>query len=196
MDEQTIPDTAAATAPAMAPETVATVAAEEHSAAHETFLGMDSYAWVGLAFLSFVLLLWKLGAFTMITKALDGQADKVRSDLAEAATLKAEAEAMKAKAAADAAEAEAGAREMLANAEIEAKRIVDQAAIDAEAAISRRTKIAHDRLAAEARAAEADLRARAADITVKAAQVLLAERSAKGELAALTNAAIAELDKH
>ncbi len=190
MDEQTNPDLAAPHSAA-----ASTAVADDHAVAHETFLGMDSYAWVGLAFLSFVLLLWKLGAFTMITKALDGLADKVRSDLAEAATLKAEAEAMKAKAAADAAQAEAGAREMLANAEIEAKRIVEQAGIDAEAAISRRTKIAEDRIAAEARATEAELRARAADITVKAAQALLAERSARGELAALTDAAIAGLDQ-
>lgn len=167
----------------------------EEAAATQTFLGMDSYAWVGLAFFSFVLLLWKLGAFAMIAKALDGQADKVRSDLAEAATLKAEAEAMKARAAADAAEAEAGAKAMLANAEIEARRIVDQAAIDADAAISRRTKIAEDRIAAEARATEAELRARAAEITVKAARMLLAERSLKGELADLTDAAIAGLDR-
>lgn len=192
MDEHT--NAAAATEMTQVATTTTTAPAHE-AVPHETFLGMDSYAWVGLAFLSFVLLLWKLGAFSMIAKALDGQAEKVRSDLAEAATLKAEAEAMKAKAAADAAEAEAGAKAMLANAEIEARRIVEQAGIDAEAAISRRTKIAEDRIAAEARATEAQLRARAAEITVKAAQMLLAERSAKGELADLTDAAIAGLDR-
>src|SRR5512146_125124 len=72
-----------------------------HSADHPTFLGLDSYAWVGAAFLCFVLLLWKLGAFRMIGTSLDAQAEKVKADLAEAAQLKAEAEAMKAKAAAD-----------------------------------------------------------------------------------------------
>ena len=188
MDETTTPV-------AIDPVEAGTTVPNEEAVTHETFLGMDSYAWVGLAFLAFVLLLWKLGAFGMITKALDGQADKVRSDLAEAATLKAEAEAMKARAAADAAQAEAGARAMLANAEIEAKRIVEQAAIDAEAAISRRTKIAEDRIAAEARATESELRARAADITVKAARSILAERSARGELAALADETIAGLDR-
>jgi F-type H+-transporting ATPase subunit b len=191
MDEQTN----AATTEMTVMQTTATTAPAEAAVPAETFLGMDSYAWVGLAFFSFVLLLWKLGAFAMIAKALDGQAEKVRSDLAEAATLKAEAEAMKAKAVSDAAEAEAGAKAMLANAEIEAKRIVEQAGIDAEAAISRRTKIAEDRIAAEARATEAELRARAADITVKAAQMLLAERSGRGELAGLTDDAIAGLDR-
>lgn len=162
-------------------------------AAHETLLGLDSYAWVGLAFLAFVLLLWRLGAFRMIGSSLDAQAEKVKADLAEAAQLKAEAEAMKARAASDAAEAEAAAKAMLANAEVEAKRIVEQAAVDAETAIARRTKLAEDRIAAEARGAEAALRARAAEITVKAAEAMLAGKTK--ELAGLTDAAIAGLDR-
>ncbi len=172
-----------------------TLADAEHAVHHETLLGMDSYAWVGLAFLAFFLLLWKLGAFKAITGALDSQAEKVKADLAEAASLKAEAEAMKARAAAEAAEAESSAKAMLANAEVEAKRIVEQAVIDADDAIGRRTKLAEDRINAELRTAEAELRARAADITVKAAEVLLAERSKKGELAGLTDASIAALER-
>ena len=174
--------------------TPGTVAGAEHAAGHETVLGLDSYAIVGLAFLVFLAILWKAGAFRMIGGALDGAAEKVRSDLAEAAQLKAEAEAMKAKAAAEAAEAAAQAKETLANAESEARRIVEQAAIDAETAIVRRTKLAEDRIAAEARTAEAELRARAADIAVKAAETLLAGRSK--ELTGLTDAAIAGLDRN
>jgi len=166
-----------------------------HDAAHETYLGLDSYGWVAVAFLLFVALLWKVGAFRMLGSSLDARAEKVRSDLAEAAALKAEAVAMKAKAAADAAQAEADAKAMLANAESEARRIVEQATVDAEAAIARRTRLAEDRIAAEARSAEAELRSRAADITVKAARALLAERSANGELVALTDAAISGLDR-
>lgn len=171
----------------------ATTAEASHGAAHETLLGLDSYAWVGLAFLAFVLLLWRLGAFRMIAGALDAQAQKVKADLAEAAALKAEAEAMKARAAAEAAEAEASAKAMLAHAEDEAKRIVAQATVDADEAISRRTRLAEDRIAAEVRGAESELRARAADITVKAAEALLAARTS--ELAGLTDAAIATLDR-
>ncbi len=178
-------------APAAVPGTVAEA---EHAAAHETVLGLDSYAIVGLAFLTFVLILWKVGAFSAILKGLDGQADKVKADLAEAAALKAEAQALKDRAAAEAAEAEAQAKATLSNAEAEAKRIVEQAALDAEEAIARRTKLAEDRIAAEARGAEAELRARAADITVKAAEALLAARAK--DLAGLTDVAIAGLDRH
>lgn len=171
-----------------------TVSEAEHAAAHETVAGLDSYAIVGLAFLAFVLILWKAGAFSAILKGLDGQADKVKADLAEAAALKAEAQALKDRAAAEAADAAAQAKATLANAEAEARRIVEQAAVDAEAAIGRRTKLAEDRIAAEARGAEAELRARAADITVKAAEALLAARVK--DLSGLTDSAIEGLDRH
>lgn len=160
---------------------------------HETLLGLDSYGWVALAFLAFVLLLWRYGAFRMIGSALDDRANKVRADLAEAAALRAEAEAMKAKAAADAQAAEAQARATLANAEAEAQRIVEQAGLDAEEAIARRTRLAEDRIQAEVRSAEAALRARAADITVAAAEQVLRARA--DALVPLTDAAIATLDR-
>lgn len=186
---------APAGAPHSAGESHTTAEGAAQAEVQTTFLGLDSYGWVAVAFLMFVALLWKFGAFRMLGGALDDRADKVRSDLAEAASLKAEAEALKAKAAAEALQAEADAKAMLANAEVEALRIVEQATRDAETAIARRTRLAEDRIAAEARSAEADLRARAADITVKAARALLAERAASGELVGLTDSAIATLDK-
>lgn len=163
--------------------------------ANEFFLGLDSTGWVALACVIFIAILWKIGAFRAIGGALDSRAAKVRADLAEAASLRAEAEALKAKAAADAAQAEADAKAVIANAEVEAQRIVAQAAEDVETAIRRRTRIAEDRIAAEGRSAEAELRARAAEITVKAAQTALAERSARGELSGLVDTAIASLDR-
>lgn len=173
--------------------TPGTVADAEHAVNHDKILGVfDSYAIVGLAFLAFLVILWKAGAFRMVTQALDAQADKVKADLAEAATLKAEAEAMKVRAAAEAAETQVQATQTLAHAEAEAKRIIEQAGLDADIAITRRTKLAQDRIAADALAAEAELRALAADIAVKAAQTLLAARST--ELTGLTDAAIAGLD--
>lgn len=173
-----------------------TVADAEHAAGHQTLLGLDSYAWVGVAFLCFLLLLWKFGAFRALGAALDGKAVRVRADLAEAAQLKADAERIMREAAAESARATEDARAMIAAAEVEAQRIVAQAAADADVAISRRTRLAQERIAAEARAAEDELRARAADITVQAAAALLAERAGRGELGGLTDAAIAGIDRH
>jgi F-type H+-transporting ATPase subunit b len=154
---------------------------------YETFLGLDSYLWLAVAFSLFAALLWRVGLFRSVVAALDARAERVRSDLAEAAALKAEAEAMKARAAAEAAEAEALARAMLANAEAEARRIVEGAATTAADAIARRTRLAEERIAAEARGAELALRARTADLSLKAAELLIAEASARGDLDALVD---------
>ncbi len=172
---------------------VGTVAAAEHAAQHETILGLDSHAIVGIAFLVFAVLLWKAGAFRLIGQALDRQAEKVRADLAEAAALRAEAEAVRAKAAAEAKAAEEQAKATLANAEVEAKRILEQAAIDAETQIARHLKLAEDRIDAEARATEAALRRRTATLALGAAESLL--KGHVDELGSLADGAIAGLDR-
>lgn len=169
-----------------------TIAAAEHAANHESVFGLDSYAVVAIAFFVFVAILWKVGAFRMIGQSLDQQAERVRADLAEAAQLRAEAEQVRAKAAAEAQEAQQQAQATLANAEAEAKRIIEQATVDAETQINRHIKLAEDRIAAEARTAEAELRTRAAEVAVEAAKSLLGQRSSK--LGALTDSAIAGLD--
>lgn len=170
---------------------------KEHGGAphHETFLGLDSYAWVGVAFVIFVAILWRAGAFRAIVAALDSRAARVRADLAEAANLRAEAEAMRATAVAEARQAEADAATIVANARVEAGHILERAEADSATLIERRTRMAEDRIAAEAREAEAVLRARAADLTLRAARSVLAERAARGELAGLVDSAIQGLDR-
>jgi F-type H+-transporting ATPase subunit b len=162
---------------------------------HETFLGLDSYAWVAIAFVLFVAILWRVGAFRAIGSALDQKAVRIRADLAEAAALRAEAEALKQRAAAEAQQAAADAGAILAGAEAEARRILDHAAQETEAVIARRTRLAEDRLAAQARSAERELRQRAADITIAASRAVLARRGADGELAGLIDRSIADLDQ-
>jgi F-type H+-transporting ATPase subunit b len=178
--------------PDAGPAAPGTIADAEYAAHHEALFGLDSYAIVGLAFVAFVLVLWKAGAFRFITGALDSEAGKVRAELDEATRLRAEAEAMKAAAAAEAAELEAQAKATLVNAQAEAKRIVEHAVTDAEQAIARQKKIAEDRIAATAQGAEAELRGRAADLALNATVLLLRDRA--GNLDELTDQAIAALD--
>jgi F-type H+-transporting ATPase subunit b len=162
---------------------------------YETFLGLGSTGWLAVAFVLFMLVLWRVGAFAAIGRALDGQGEKVRAALAEAESLKAEAERLRAEAAREAQEAAEQARAILAHAEAEAGRIVAQAEADAEAAVARRTRLAEDRIAAAERAAEAELRGRAADLSVKAAAALLARAADAGQLRHLTDQAISELER-
>ncbi|QMW21548.1 F0F1 ATP synthase subunit B family protein [Sandaracinobacteroides saxicola] len=180
----------------MAETAQTTATTEAHGGAHEAhpaFLGLDSYGWVAIAFATFVAILWKLGAFKAIGAALDARAAKVRADLAEAAMLKAEAEALRAQAAADAAQAEKDAAAIVAGARREAELVLANAETAADAAIARRTKLAEDRIAAAQRAAEGELRARAAQLAAGAARDILAAKAANGELAPLTDEAIAKL---
>jgi F-type H+-transporting ATPase subunit b len=160
---------------------------------YETFLGLGSTGWLAVAFVLFLLVLWRVGAFAAIGRALDNQGEKVRAALAEAESLKAEAERLRADAAREAEQAAEQARAILAQAEAEAGRIVTQAEADAEAAIARRTRLAEDRIGAAERAAEADLRARAADLSVQAAEALLAREAGEGRLRHLTDEAISGL---
>lgn len=159
---------------------------------HQAWL-FDSYGWVAVAFVIFALLVWRVGGFRSLGAALDSRGAKVRADLAEAAQLKAEAEALRAKAAEDAAQAERDAANIVANAQREAENLVANAAMAADAAVARRQRLAEDRIAAAQRSAESALRARAADLAAKAARDILAERAARGELAGLTDRAIAEI---
>ncbi len=180
----------------MAAQDIATEAAhgaEASPAAHEAFLGLDSYGWVALAFLLFVVALWRLGAFSAIIGALDSRAAKVRADLAEAEALKAEAKAILDKAAAEAEQARRDAADMRARAEADAARILAGVDDEAAAAIARATRLAEDRIAAAQRTAEAELRARATELATRAARILLEAR--REDLKSLTDSAIAGLDR-
>lgn len=167
--------------------------AHEAATAHETFLGIDSYGWVAVAFAVFVILLWRFGLFAMIARALDGQAEKVKASLAEAEALRREAQSLKDRAAADAAQARRDADAIRQAAEADAARILAGAEAEAEAAIARATRLAEDRIASAQRAAEAELRTRASDLAVRAAEALLVAQGK--QLQPLTDAAIAALDR-
>ncbi len=166
-----------------------------HGAVAETFLGLGSTGWLAVAFLVFVLLLWRLGAFRALVGALDAQADRVRAALAEAEALKAEAERLRQQAAAEAAEAEAQARAIIAQAEAESGRIVAKALADAEAAVQRRRRLAEERIEAARRSAEDALRRRVAELSARAAAGILEDEAGAGHLRHLTDEAIAALDR-
>jgi F-type H+-transporting ATPase subunit b len=168
------------------------VPAEEH---HDTFLGIDSYGWVGLAFVVFAALLWKLGALKGIGTALDARGERIRAELDQAKTLRAEAEAMLADAKARQAAGAKDADAIVAHARQEAAQIVDKAKMDAEAMIGRRTAMAEAKIGAAERAAEAELRARAATLATDAAAKLIAAMGVADAKSTLTDQAIAELDR-
>ncbi len=173
-------------------QTAVPVAEEVHD---EAYLGLDSYGWVGLAFVVFTLLIWRLGAFTGIAGALDARGARIRAELDEARALRAEAETLLAEHKRQQAEAAKDAEAIVAHARQEAEQIVAAARTNTEAMIARRTAMAEAKIGAAERAAEADLRARAATLATAAAARIIASETDAATKAKLTDAAIGELDR-
>ncbi len=145
----------------------------EHEVAPSVF-GMDATVWVSLAMAVFIaVLLWKKVP-AAIGKALDGQIAGIRSQLDEAAKLRAEAEALKAEYQAKLAGAEKDAAALRARAEEEAANLVAEAKANTAALVKRRQKMAEDKIAAAERAAVAEIRSKAVSAATSAAAGLIA----------------------
>jgi len=153
----------------------------------------DPEIWVLVSFVIFFLLfgsrLW-----AAIAGLLDGRANAVRAELAEAQRLREEAEAMLAEATRARTEAMAEANELLARSQAEAARLTAAAMAEAEAAGKRRERLALERIAAAEKAAITEVRHTAADLAVRAAEQVIAQQ-AESENAALVDQAIADLPR-
>ena len=177
--------------------TNASTAADHGSGAHgePTALGFDASGWVALAMLAvFLLMIWKRVP-AAIGRALDSKIGAIRSQLDEAAQLRAEAEALRAEYEAKSAQADAEAATMLERARTEAAGILAQAETDATALVERRTRMATDKIAAAERAALDQVRARAATAAAAAAEQLIRDRLDDEGDRALVDAAIGELGR-
>ncbi len=179
----------------MAEETTAGTVAHESEHHEATLLGWGAENWVYLSVLLFFVIVIYKGAHKVILGGLDARIQKVKDQLSEAASLRAEAEKLKAEAVAKQLEAEKTAADIVANAKSEAAQIVIDAAANAEAMIARRTKMAEDKIAAAERAASDDVRATAATLATAAAQKLLKDNLDAAGQADLVDKAIGELDR-
>lgn len=161
---------------APAGETHATT--EAHGGSHEpdpSVFGMDATGWVSLAMAVLVgVLIWKKVP-AMIAAVLDKQIAGIRSQLDEAAKLRAEAEALKAEYQGKLSTVEKEAVTIKAHAEDEAKQILEEAKANAAALVGRRLKMAEDKIGAAERAAVAEIRGKAVNAATAAAATLIAQ---------------------
>lgn len=148
--------------------------------------------WVAVAFVIFFVLLGKT-LWKALTGMLDGRAEKIRAELAEAQRLRAEAEAMLAEAAKSRSEALANATALLEGAKREAARLAGLAVEEAEASARRRERMAMDRIAAAEKAAVDEVRLAAAEVATSAARTLIVETMGGDASAAIVDHAIASL---
>lgn len=166
-----------------------------HHVEEPTALGFNTTGWVGIAALVVLIGLLVVKVPAKIAAALDKQIAGVRSQLDEAAKLRAEAEALRSEYEAKAKAAEADAVTMRAHAQAEANQIIAKAKQDAEELMARRTKRAEDKIAAAERQAIAEVRALAADTAARAAATLIAEHHDGGADKTMVDRAIAGLGR-
>jgi F-type H+-transporting ATPase subunit b len=148
--------------------------------------------WVALAFIVFVVLVWK-PVQKAVLSALDDRAARIERELTEAARLRDEAQALLAQYQQKHRDALKEAEGIVAQARSEAERLAQQAARDLEASLKRREELAMQRIAQAEQQAAADVRAAAIDVAIAATERLLKEKvdGAKGD--ALIDQAIREL---
>ena len=141
--------------------------------------------WVMIAFFCFIGLLAYMKVPAAIAKALDDRADGIRRELDEARRLREEAQQLL-----------ADYQKKARDAETEAKAIIDQARIEAEAmaketrralaeGLERRTKQAEEKIARAEAQALGEVRAAAVDAAIAAA-----ERILKGRVVGATGATL------
>ena len=161
---------------------------------HYEHVWLNPKFWVAVSFVIFILLVGRMG-WAILTKALDARAGKIRSDLDEAARLRAEAEALLVQAEKDRVAALKEAEELLARARAEAGRVAEAAAAEAEATAKRRERMAMDRIAAAEASALTEVRNVAAEIATAAARNVIAEKMTPAADAALIDKAVADLPR-
>jgi len=143
---------------------------------------MEAEFWVSVAFFLFVALIVYMGAHRTILARLDGQRDRIKSELDEARRLREDAQALLADYHRKQREAEGEARAIIAGAQAEAERIAAETKAKMAELVSNRTALAQAKIAQAEVQALAEVRAAAAEAAVAAAARILAQ-TAKGAVA-------------
>jgi F-type H+-transporting ATPase subunit b len=129
--------------------------------------------WVGVAFVIFMAIVWKVGGFKTLIAGLDDRGRQVRAELSEAKRLREEAEAVLADYKRRQGEAEQEAESLVAAAREDAQRIADEAHQRLNDFVTRRTAAAEQRIAQAEMQAQQQVRAAAADAAVRISEIVL-----------------------
>ena len=136
---------------------------------------LDEGAWVALGFAIFVILVWKK-AGAALREMLDARSDKIRTELEEAEALRKEAKAQLDSFKGMKKEAEEEAKNIIANANLAAKRIRENAASKAEENIARREAQAAEKIKASEAAMVGEIKAKTAHLAAQAARQIITDK--------------------
>ena len=156
---------------------------------------MGAEAFVLIGFIVFVLLMLYLGVHGKIAAALDGRIAQVKTELAEAQTLRAEAAAVLEDYKSKAAQAEADAVAIVEQAKAEAAAIAQESEQRIAEFVARRTKQAEQKIAIAEQQAAADVKAAAADAATRAAETILREKVAGASAADMLAKSVEEMKR-
>jgi F-type H+-transporting ATPase subunit b len=152
----------------------------------------DAEFWVAVAFVIVIAgLFYKLRGTA--TTTLDERAAKIKAELDEARRLREEAQSKLAEYQRKQRDALKEAEAIVAHAKIEAERVAAQAALDLEAAIERRKRLALEKIALTETKALAEVRNLAVDLAITALRRVLAQDLDAPRRSALIDEAIAGL---
>jgi F-type H+-transporting ATPase subunit b len=152
----------------------------------------DPEFWVLVAAVIFVAVVWKPARKSLIG-SLDERAARIRTELDDAKKLRDEAEQLLAQYRQKEGEAAAEAAAIIAHAHEEAERIAVRAAADLEAALTRRRRLAEERIAQAETKALDEIRAVAVDVAIGAARAVIVSEMDDARGGAFVDAAIAAL---
>jgi F-type H+-transporting ATPase subunit b len=141
-------------------------------------LFLDAEFWVAVAFVIFIALLVKFGAFKALVGELDKRGERIASELGEAKRLRAEAQALLASYEKRRHEAETEAAAIVAQAKIEAERLAQEAEAKLADFVTRRQKTAEEKIAQAETEATREVRVAAAEAAIRASEAILRARSA------------------
>jgi F-type H+-transporting ATPase subunit b len=152
----------------------------------------NPYTWTALAIVVLVYLAWT-PAKTAVLSGLDARAERIKKDLDEAASLRAQAEKLLAEYTAKHQDAMKQADAIVANAKEEAARLAAKAEADLQASLKRREEMALQRIAQAEAQATAEVRAASVDLAMAATQKLLAQGLDRSRQDALIDTAVKAL---
>jgi len=151
--------------------------------------------WVFFALLIVIVGLMSKGVHKFMGKALDARADGIRKDLDEAKKLREEAQALLASYQRKQAEAEEQAKSIVEQARKDAETMAEQARKDLKDKLARRAELAEAKIANAEAQAMSDVKSKAVDMAMVAAEKLIREEFKATDHSALVKDGIAQLGK-
>jgi F-type H+-transporting ATPase subunit b len=166
--------------------------AAEAGGSHEEAFYLNPEFWVAVAFVIFVVLLFRKGMRT-VGGALDARSARIAQSITQAQHLREEAEAALALHQQKQQEALKEAQAIVAQARVEAERLKTKAAADLERQLAQQEKHALERIAQAEQTALAEVRNVAVDVAIAAARAVLKEQIGQGMAQELVDQAIAQM---